>query len=809
MINKKLIRLICIFLSIIPAMVIAITLYNTFSSWNCKSSKEKLNNTISLSANNINLSLETQLSKSTYLANNLDTINLSLAYSNSANSLSENSYNTNTVNEILHKMAQDTDYTASYYLLSPSGEYIVGSSSKGTLTLPDDLFSSSNITGSVVIDSSNSRETVDIISPVTANDQTIAYVYTTLTKDYFSECTSYSQDLSITAYIYTSNGAYLFSDKSSDDCTASQSKIAKLYNKYLSGEIAQSGYSSSLSSKDTITSYYIIPEYGFIIIGTESISNTCIFNVNLVSIAAFIFLVTLIIAYILSSQYIKTYIEPLSTLKQNMLKASEGDLSVRCDINETKDYQEASEAFNTMITNYATNYKKITSIHKELINNEQLLKNDYIEIEQLAYRDGLTNLYNRIAFMKYSKDIIESNTTQTKHAILFIDLDNFKNINDTLGHDYGDLLLINVAQTLSALIGENDIFARTGGDEFLILKYDVSTLDDLSEFAQSLVSISKTPFELDEESVTISMSVGISLFPQNGLTVNELIKNADIAMYTAKFSGKNNFNFFNSSMEDEINYKNELIEILNEAIANQDMYLVYQPQADINTGVITGYEALMRLESPTLGSISPSAFIPVAEESGLISNLGNWALREACTFNKKLIDEGYDNLTVSVNVSTSQLQGNSFINTLEEVLAETNLRPELLELEITESVLMDSIDHNLYIINQIKDMGVKIALDDFGTGYSSFNYLTRLPINTLKIDKSFIDRICKNSKDKFISNSIISLAHKMDITVVAEGVEELQQLKILQDQMCDILQGYFFSKPLLPEDLKALLIENL
>jgi EAL domain-containing protein (putative c-di-GMP-specific phosphodiesterase class I) len=304
------------------------------------------------------------------------------------------------------------------------------------------------------------------------------------------------------------------------------------------------------------------------------------------------------------------------------------------------------------------------------------------------------------------------------------------------------------------------------------------------------------------------MSVGIATFPTDGLSITELIKNADIAMYYAKTSGKNGYSFFNSFMEDDVNKKNELADVLTTVIEKGEVYLQYQPQVNVETGRITGHEALMRIESDLLGFIPPSEFIPVAEDTGIINELGEWALYEACRFNQKLIESGFKDMRVSVNISTAQLKDNRLIDIIRSIPEETGMDLGHLEIEITESVLMDSFEHNLELINQMKALGATIALDDFGTGYSSFNYLTKIPIDTLKIDKTFIQGICDNEKDRYIADSIISLAHKMDITVIAEGVEDIDQLTVLQRQFCDTLQGYLFSKPLNANDFIALAISN-
>lgn len=508
-------------------------------------------------------------------------------------------------------------------------------------------------------------------------------------------------------------------------------------------------------------------------------------------------IVILLITLAASGYLTKKYTDPIMELNACMLEAAGGNYQVACDIRSKDEFGQLSNCFNEMMNIISDTNEKQLDTQKQLENNEAQLIEHSKHVEELAFTDGLTKLFNRIAFMKYAQEILnEKRSTSHRHAVIFIDLDDFKNVNDTLGHDYGDELLIQVADKLSDYISNGDILARTGGDEFLIFKNYIASYEDAEETAKSLVEITKHPFLIRDETVHVSISVGLSYFPEHGLSLTELIKNADIAMYSAKAGGKNNYQIFNSTMADGVNHKNEIIAILQEALANREMYMVYQPQADVVSGRIIGFEALMRLNSSVAGFIPPSEFIPVAEECGIIDELGDWALFEACAFNQRLINEGFEPIIVSVNVSTTQLKGDHLITTLKRVEEETGMSLKYLELEITESILMNDLDHNLDLINRIKAMGAMISLDDFGTGYSSFNYLTQIPINTLKIDKAFIDNICNNEKDRYIADTIISLAHKMDIRVIAEGVEDIDQLHILQSQMCDIIQGYYFSKPI-------------
>lgn len=554
--------------------------------------------------------------------------------------------------------------------------------------------------------------------------------------------------------------------------------------------------------------YSIMPEYHWIYLVRQNtvMYQSLLRSFPLLTIAVIaVFLIIMILA---SSRLAKKYCSPIFLLKEKMMQASNGDLTVHCEITSQDEFGELSNHFNHMMQIIDNNYIELNETKEQLEKSQEELKENYNQIEKLAYTDTLTGLANRVAFMTRANEVFHQTGNFDNRAILFIDLDNFKNVNDTLGHDYGDLLLQQLAEQLSSYMSEEDLLARTGGDEFLVLRNHWDSPEELDQFAAELITIANHPFDLDGEIVHVTMSVGVAVFPQNGLTVNELIKNADIAMYSAKSAGKSGYRFFNSSMEDDVNHKNDIEEILRNAIQNREVYLVYQPQCDIQTGRITGCEALMRIRNGYLGQIPPVEFIPIAEETGIIYELGAWALEYACDFNKQLLDAGYGPVTMSVNVSIVQFKDPDFISRVKGILEKTKLPPEYLEIEVTESILMQSLEHNIKILRELRDMGIRIALDDFGTGYSSFNYLTQMPITTLKMDKSFIDNISTDSKDCYIAETIISLAHKLGISVVAEGVETTDQLQILKDNSCDILQGFLFSKPVPDEHYRNLLEIN-
>lgn len=709
------------------------------------------------------------------------------------------------VKKLLDETSGYMNHAVNFYIYDINGYFVVSSEETANGDWAEYMNTPvTDITETRIIKFSNinkNSNSIELVTPVYVKNQIVGLVRANITSAYFG---AFIPDTG-RAFILTKSGDYLFSATGlSNDANLEQQAKALLNSADDNGVL----YTHTSSVKN-IYGYYKLADMEWIYLIEQDGSRyhrilTTIpiaLLVTLVIILAF----SLWISNILSHRYTA----PIISLKNNMAEAALGNFDLVSDINTHDEFGELSASFNTMMNIISTSYREMEASKKALKENETALKKNYAHIEQLAYHDGLTGLYNRVAFMKYAHEIFQKDGSKlNRHAIFFVDLDNFKNVNDTLGHEYGDLLLKQVSEQLTSCIAEDDLLARTGGDEFLIMKTTFATNHELETFAKHLVEIVQYPFDLDGEKAHVSASIGIAIFPSHGLTIGELIKNADIAMYSAKNSGKNNFHFFDSYMEDDFNRRNDLADILNNVIEKNEVYLQYQPQVNVANGKITGYEALMRIESDLVGFISPAEFIPIAEERGVINQLGEWALFEACNFNQTLIQSGYEPLKVSVNVSTMQLKDERLLEIIKSIPDETGMDLKYLEIEITESVLMNSLEHNLKLINQFKELGISIALDDFGTGYSSFNYLTQIPIDTLKIDKSFIDSICINEKDRYIADSIIALAHKMEITVVAEGVEDKAQLRILQDQFCDTLQGYLFSRPLDSEAFIKLLDKN-
>jgi diguanylate cyclase (GGDEF)-like protein/PAS domain S-box-containing protein len=428
------------------------------------------------------------------------------------------------------------------------------------------------------------------------------------------------------------------------------------------------------------------------------------------------------------------------------------------------------------------------------------------DIRFMAYYDPLTKLPNKTQFTQRLKEsMLRSLQNESKAAVLLIDLDDFKKINDTLGHDYGDQLLIQISERLMAIKGINDILCRFGGDEFLILLPQIDNEEQVANFAQRILEMFEASFQLIDKPIHITGSIGITIYPDDGDNPTVILKNADTAMYKAKETSKSNFVFYDRMFYDKLERRILIEKILRNAIDNNELHIYYQPQFDIQTNELFGFEALLRLISKEHGFISPIEFIPVAEETGLIVSIGEWVLRNACLKNMEWQHKGYKQYGMSVNISAVQLQQAGFSAMVAEVLKDTGHPAEALELEITESVLVKSLDENVRSLYELRERGVKVALDDFGTGYSSLSYLRKIPINTLKIDKSFIDGICKTPAEEAIAEGIIQLAHKMGLQVVAEGVEETQQLKVLYDKKCDKVQGYLFSKPIPGEEVEGIL----
>lgn len=424
-------------------------------------------------------------------------------------------------------------------------------------------------------------------------------------------------------------------------------------------------------------------------------------------------------------------------------------------------------------------------------------------IYHMAFYDNLTNLPNSLLFREELKHYIQANNS-SKAAILLIDLDDFKKINDTLGHGFGDKLIKKLGKRIESLKSHRIVVSRTGGDEFLILLKDVKEDNELMEVGENIKEALKLPIAIENNNIATTVSIGISMYPDHGQDVDSLISNADIAMYSAKNSGKNKIHVFNELMYNDFNRKVEIENCLKQGLYEEEFEIYYQPQIDMKNKDIRGFEALLRWNSKALGRVSPAEFIPVAEQSGEIIPIGKWAINEVFTHTKALLKAGYDFQRISINISTVQLLEENLINNIKEAMDSTALEAKYIEFEVTESVLINDKEESIAVLSKLKEMGFNIALDDFGTGYSSLSYLKILPVDVLKIDKSFIDNLTTEPRTKALIKSIIELSHNLGIEVVAEGVECYEQLSLLKNVSCDIIQGYYFSKPLPYEEVRSI-----
>jgi diguanylate cyclase (GGDEF)-like protein len=512
-----------------------------------------------------------------------------------------------------------------------------------------------------------------------------------------------------------------------------------------------------------------------------------IFIANMTSSFSFALLI-LILIRILTSRMTR----PLNQLSASMARAEAGVSNVRAVLSGPKDIVDMAHAFNSMMAALEDRIAAVSHAEQR--------------IRHLAYNDTLTELPNRMQFMDQLDQAIDRARDKGQtFALLFLDLNRFKNVNDTLGHDVGDRLLIAAGSRIRRSVRASDSVARFGGDEFTVLLEDLISATAGSVVSQQICLALTAPFEIDGHEIYVSASIGISVYPADGMDGNTLLKHADSAMYLAK---KNNsgYEFYESGMEATISAHVQMEGALRRAEERNELLVYYQPKAVLATGALSGMEALVRWKHPELGMVSPVRFIPLAEETGLIVSIGAWVLRTACTQAKIWADAGMP-LAVAVNLSGVQLRQRNFVDSVRAVLAETGLDPALLELEITESVLMEQAKETLSSLHQLKEIGVQLAIDDFGTGYSSLSYLKRFPVDTLKIDRSFVSEVTSDPDDAALVTGIIALAHSLRLKVVAEGVETVEQRDFLIRCDCDSFQGYLLSQPVPPEVFERLMLD--
>jgi diguanylate cyclase (GGDEF)-like protein/PAS domain S-box-containing protein len=432
------------------------------------------------------------------------------------------------------------------------------------------------------------------------------------------------------------------------------------------------------------------------------------------------------------------------------------------------------------------------------------------QLIQQATHDSLTELPNRVLLIdRVDQAILQAKKKDSILAFLFLDLDHFKMTNDTLGHNIGDRLLQAVSNRLLLVTDDFDTVCRLGGDEFVILLQEISTEQQAQQMAETILGSIAKPILIGQHNLKITGSIGISYFPKDGDNYESLMKSADLSMYHAKDSGRNTYRSYDNEMNMRIINRMQLNNALRDSLKLKEFYLVYQPLIHLQSNKITGFEALLRWNSHILGNVQPSDFISIAEENGLILDIGLWVLKEACSQLMRWHKQGYDHLTMAVNISSRQFRQVHLSEMIENTLIETGLPAKFLELELTESLLVDNVKHAVETMYELKDMGTKLVIDDFGTGYSSLSYLKQFPVDKLKIDRSFISELVNRENDAAITKAIINLAHSLNLEVLAEGVETDLQHKFIMEHGCDFAQGYYFTCPKKADELTDFISQNI
>lgn len=431
------------------------------------------------------------------------------------------------------------------------------------------------------------------------------------------------------------------------------------------------------------------------------------------------------------------------------------------------------------------------------------------QLDHLAHHDPLTGLPNRLLFSdRLTQSLEESKHNNNMLAVVFIDLDRFKLINETLGHNTGDLLLKQLAWRLTSMLREADTIARMGGDEFALLIENLKEEKDSIRAAQKILDAFNKPFTIEGHELFVTASVGVSVFPADGMDIETLVRNADASMYRAKEQGRNTYHLYTEALNVSVSKKLVMEHCLRKALEREEFLVQYQPKVDIRSGRILGVEALIRWQHPKMGLTLPNQFIPLAEETGLIAPISEWIINAACAQNKTWQNAGLSPIDVAVNISARQFQQGDLASVIRAALDRNRLDPQYLSLELTESLLINNPDRAVDLLYQLKDVGIGLSLDDFGTGYSSLSYLKRFPVDAVKIDQSFVREITSNPDDAAIAGAIVAMAHSLNLKVIAEGVETLHQFEFLKSLNCDEMQGYFISRPVPANEIAFLMEEQ-
>lgn len=521
-------------------------------------------------------------------------------------------------------------------------------------------------------------------------------------------------------------------------------------------------------------------------------------------LSAFATLVFAVVGLWLAKRVIRSLVDPLAELERAATAIAEGDYTPWVHVHANDEVGRLTMAFNKMAADLRRGHDNLADRNRELARSNVSLQQGILReqeakqhIEYLAYHDDLTGLANRARFnLTLSQLVQDAKNRPTRFALFLIDLDRFKQINDTMGHDVGDALLKEVAERLRQVLRPEDTVARLGGDEFVILAQDLQTDAQAEAVANKVLKVIARTFSVLGHDLRVTASIGISRFMQDGDDEQTLMKHADVAMYQAKESGRSGFAFYAAERNANSFERLALETSLRRALKRNELLLHYQPKMDFQTGRISGMEVLLRWNHPELGMVSPAEFIPVAEETGLIVPIGKWVLRQACLQTKQWQEQGLADLTVAVNLSPRQFADSNLLTDIVTILHETGMDGRRLELEITESAIMQNAEAGAKLMRALKAQGIRIAVDDFGTGYSSLSTLKVFPVDTLKIDRSFIRDLSTNAEDRGLTAAIIQMAKTLKLQLVAEGVETSAQMEFLKELGCDELQGYLFSRPL-------------
>lgn len=514
--------------------------------------------------------------------------------------------------------------------------------------------------------------------------------------------------------------------------------------------------------------------------------------------------ILIVLVFVMARRMSATISRPLKNLEIGVREFAAGNYDARVAIQADDEIGAIALAFNRMAADLQSAHSRLIEHEREL---EERIDQRVHQIEHMAYHDSLTSLPNRSMFSKLlNQNISQAERRGKRFAVMFLDLDRFKSINDTLGHEAGDQLLQEASARIKQCLRDSDIVARLGGDEFVVLLPEYDDEEDgrarVEAVARKLLAAIAAPFAMLKQEFRVTASIGISTYPGDGTDEISLTKHADIAMYQAKDSGKNNFQFYSRQLHMKSFERLALESSLRRALERDEFQLHYQAKIGLPSGEISGMEALLRWSHPDMGMVSPVQFIPVAEETGLIVPIGMWVLRTASAQNVAWHKSGLPRLPVSVNLSARQFGDDHLLENITNVLREAGMSPHYLELEVTESMIMLDVPKAVKVLAALRKMGVRIAIDDFGTGYSSLSTLEKFPIDTIKVDRSFIRDLPENTGNKAITEAVITMGKNLGMTVVAEGVETQDQLEFLRDHACDQLQGYYFNKPM-PADMFA------